>query len=178
MAGPREKQGLDYFMHDVDLSSDEKVQLLEADHGLIGYGIFCKLLEKIYRNGYFLKADEKVIKLLSKAYNIEINVCINVINVCINEGLFDKKIFKNFSILTSKGIQTRYFEATKRRKSVEFIKEFLLINVNGNDQNVNIISINADINKQRRGEERRGEREESKKKGLSPLPSDFPSQNP
>lgn len=157
MAGPRKKQGLDYFPHDVDLSSDEKIQLVEAEHGLTGYAVYVKLLERIYRNGYFIQADDKFIKLLSKSLSIDFNICKNIIISCTQEKLFDEKLFKNHSILTSKGIQTRYLEAASRRQQIEIIREYCLLNGNNFRDNVNIISINVDSNAHRIGEDRIGE---------------------
>lgn len=49
MARPR-KVGLDYFSHDVDLSSDDKVEAMEAKFGPIGYAFYLKSLERIYRH--------------------------------------------------------------------------------------------------------------------------------
>ena len=74
------------------------------------------------------------------------------------EKLFFGEFFKKYNILTSKGIQQRYLEAVKRRKKVELIKQYLLINVNGNDENVDIISIIDDNNEQRRVEKKREEK--------------------
>ena len=137
------KQGLDYFSHDVDMSQDDKIQLVEAEFGLIGYAIINKLLEKIYRNGYYLEINEKVIKLFARKNNIEIDVCIKVINACINENLFNQDLYKSYEILTSTGIQKRYLEAVKRRKEVYLYREFLLINLeNGVNANINIINVN------------------------------------
>ena len=51
------KQGLDYFPMDVDL--DEKFELLEAKHGLLGFAVIIKLFQRIYREGYFLKWNEE-----------------------------------------------------------------------------------------------------------------------
>jgi len=120
--GRPNKDGVDYFPHDVDLSGDEKIQLLESDHGILGYAVFCKLLERIYRNGYFIHADERFIKLFSRNCNIEIDACKNIINSCL-ENLFDKKLYSKFEILTSQGIQKRYMEIVKRRRQIEVISE-------------------------------------------------------
>jgi len=137
MARP-ERQGLDYFSHDVDMSQDEKIQLVEADHGLIGYAVINKLLERIYRNSYFMDADEKIIKLFSRVNNIDVVVCNSIIKACINEKIFDKKLYDGYKILTSKGIQKRYLQAIKRRKLVIIAREYFLLN--------DVLDINVDIN--------------------------------
>lgn len=50
LARPR-KTGLDYFSHDVDLSSDDKIEAMEGKYGPTGYAFYCKTLERIYRHG-------------------------------------------------------------------------------------------------------------------------------
>jgi DNA replication protein DnaD len=127
MARPK-KEGLDYFPLDVDMDQDDKIALIEAKHGLIGFSIVVKLLMKIYKNSYFYKWSEKEHLLFSSRINVDINSISEVINDCINWGLFDEKNYKNYSILTSKGIQERYVEAISRRKEVVFIEEYLMIN--------------------------------------------------
>lgn len=153
------KQGLDYFPLDVQM--DEKLELLEAKYGIEGFAIFIKLLQKIYSNSYFLVWNEEKALLFKKALNVDINLINAVINDCLCWHLFNKCMFEDFSILTSKGIQLRYIEATQRRKEVEFISEYLLVeNVSqkyGEKINVNINRLNVDINSQKKREEKKRE---------------------
>ena len=151
------KEGLDYFPHDVDMSMDDKIQLLEAEHGLLGYGIVNKLLERIYRNGYYLPFNEKIMKIFCRAVNIKIETCKTILDTCLDEKIFSKKLFKEYDILTSKGIQNRFLEAIKRRKSIKMLQEYLLVGVNGDDNsiNVDIISINTGSNPQRKEKKRK-----------------------
>lgn len=150
MAGAPFKRGLDYFSHDTNMSSDPKIEFLEIEVGIVGYAIFLKLLEIIYKDeGYFLEVGERRIKLLSKKYNITFNELNNIINVCINEGLFNQELYERYKILTSQTIQKRYLRGCDRRKSIELIEDFLLIddnsiNANTNSNNVYIIPLNAD----------------------------------
>lgn len=141
MARPT-KQGLDYFPLDVDIDQDDKVQLVEALHGIQGFGMLIKLLMRIYREGYYYKWTEVEQILFSKRVNVDINVVKEVVNDCIKYGIFDNNLFEQYQILTSKGIQNRYFEASTRRKNIELEDKFLLITV---DKliNVNKNTINA-----------------------------------
>ena len=45
MARPQ-KKGLDYFPLDVDIDQDDKIALIEAKHGAIGFAVIIKLLMK------------------------------------------------------------------------------------------------------------------------------------
>ncbi len=151
------KSGLDYFPLDVHL--DEKIELIEAKHGLLGFGIIIKLFQSVYKNGYYLDATEERLLLLKRRIGADHNLIIEVINDALKWGIFDNGLYAKSSVLTSKGVQKRYIEATKRRKEVEFIKEYILlsniesrypdkVDVNIIDINANIKPENEDINKQ------------------------------
>ncbi|MCY9140555.1 DUF4373 domain-containing protein [Peribacillus frigoritolerans] len=66
MARPK-KEGLDYFPLDVDMDQDDKIALIEAKHGVIGFGVTLKLLMKIYKEGYFYRWTEREQLLFSRA---------------------------------------------------------------------------------------------------------------
>jgi len=97
---------------------------------------------KIYKEGYYYKWTEKEQLLFSKRINVDINLVNDVINECIKWGLFDSTLYEKYKILTSKGIQRRYLEATCRRKQVELIKEYYLID-SSKYSNVVFVSINS-----------------------------------
>lgn len=149
MARPQ-KNGLDYFPLDVDIDQDDKIALIEAQHGVIGFAIVIKLLMKIYKNSYFYEWTEKEQLLFSKRINVDINSINVVINDCIKWGLFDSNLLETNKILTSKGVQARYLEAVGRRTKVEIKKEYLLldediVNVYKNLIIVDINSNNEDV---------------------------------
>lgn len=170
MARPQ-KVGLDYFPLDVDIDQDDKVAIIEAQHGIEGFGIVIKLFMHIYKNSYYYEWTEKEQLLFSKRVNVDINQVNDVVNDCIKWGLFDKQLFQKYKILTSRGVQKRYFEIAKRRQKVEVIKEYFLlsendINVYNNLVFVNINSDssneNADINPQ--SKEKKSKEKKSKEK--------------
>lgn len=131
------KQGLDYFPLDVHM--EDKIELLEAEHGIIGFAVYLKLLQKIYSEGYWYKFGEEELLLTSKRINVDINSINAIINTCIDRNIFDKDIYNNYSVLTSSGIQKRYFEVAGRRKGISVAKEFLIIDVDINGDNVNMM---------------------------------------
>lgn len=137
MARPK-KRGLDYFSHDVDMGEDDKIYVLEAETGLKGYALWVKLLEKIYKDGYYLKWDERTQKIFARKNNCSPELVSEVVNVAINEGLFSQELYEQYSILTSKSIQERYLQATSRRKEVPYNPNYLLVSVNGYDNLVNV----------------------------------------
>lgn len=147
MARPQ-KSGIEYFS--LDIKFDDKIELLEAKYGMEGFGILIKLWQKIYSNSYYINWNDDSVLLFKKVVNADINLISAIINDCLRWEIFDKSKYEKYSILTSKGIQKRYVEATQRRKEVEFTEEYLLIeNVTEKYQktvNVSINSINTDIN--------------------------------
>lgn len=129
------KEGLDYFPMDVDV--DDKIELIEAKHGIIGFGIIIKLYQRIYKESYFLNWNEEALLLFSKRINVDINKINDVINDCFRYHLFDKNLHEKYQILTSSGIQKRYLNAVERRKTVNLYKNLIIVDIN---------SINVDIN--------------------------------
>lgn len=146
MARPK-KIGLDYFPMDVDMDQDDKIYLVKAEYGWEGFAIVVKLLMEIYSEGYFLEWDERKLKIFSRKNLFDSDVVNGVINVCLSEELFEETTYEKYGILTSKGIQTRYLEATTRRREIILINEFLLIDVNA-DNNPKVKLVNVDINSQ------------------------------
>lgn len=165
------KKGIDYFSHDTDMSNDFKVKMIQAKHGITAYAVYTKLLERLYNeNGYWLHLNEDVNILFCNDNIISLDVYILILNECINYELFDSKLYEKYNVITSKRIQQNYCEAVKRRKQVDFIKEYLLVDnsdVNFKDLNVNILSLNADINPQNVdiGTQKKRKERERKEKG-------------
>jgi hypothetical protein len=169
------KKGLDYFPFDIDFFNDEKIQFISARFGMKGEAVAVRLLCKIYRNGYYTEFNDDTALLFAKGAgdNCSSTLVKDVVYELLKRGFFNGSIFERFGILTSKGIQNRYFEATKRYKQVYVIREFLLVdvsemeNVNINPINVNINPINVDINPQKEKEKKRKEIEYSGEYSLS-----------
>ena len=126
MARP-EKEGLDYFPLDVDMDQDDKVRLVEAEHGVIGFAIIVKLLMKIYKEGYHYDWGETQQLLFLRGVNVDINEVIAVVNSCLKWDLFNNNLFEKHGVLTSTGIQRRYAKATSRRKDVKVVSEYWLL---------------------------------------------------
>jgi len=149
------KQGLDYFPLDVDMDTDDKIVLIESRYGSEGFSVIIKLFMKIYRNGYYYKWTERELLLFSKKINVNEKIVNDIVNDCIQWEIFNEKLFEKYKILTSEGIQKRYFEAIKRRRKIDVCKEYVVIPINEyiNKDNVVIYSINTNISTQRKGEE-------------------------
>ncbi|RGD73846.1 DUF4373 domain-containing protein [Anaerofustis stercorihominis] len=134
------EKGINYFPLEVHLN--DKVGLIEAEFGLNGFAVVVKLYQKIYGSlGYYCEWNEEVALLFSKSINMGGNVVSEIIKQCLNRDIFDKTLFDKYGILTSKGIQERYFEIVKRRKNVEVVHEYLLVKI---DQKYKIVYKNKE----------------------------------
>lgn len=134
MARPK-KQGLDYFPLDVNV--DNKIEILESEYGILGFGFIVRLFQKIYANGYYLEWNQYSAILLKKEIGMSKEKIDEFIKFCLEINIFDKKLYSQYSILTSRGIQKRYFNVCKRRKEIEIIKEYLLVKPEDYGVNVN-----------------------------------------
>lgn len=163
------KTGLDYFPMDVDM--DDKVELIEAKHGIIGFGILIKLYQRIYKEGYYLRWNEETQLLFSRRINVDINEVIEVVNDCLRYHLFDKTLHKKYQILTSHGIQSRFLQAIDRRKYAEMIKNYVIVDING--LNVNINLINVDISTQSKVKESKEKKSKGKEMNVDNIENDL-----
>lgn len=134
------KSSLDYFP--LACSFEDKIELIEAEFGLRGLAIIVKLYQKIYGEfGYYCEWNDEVALLFSrKACGLPEgdNVVSEVIKAAIKREIFSEDMFHEYGILTSAGIQKRYFEAVKRRSEIEVEKPYLLLNASQIPNNVNI----------------------------------------
>lgn len=115
MAG-KSKSALDYFSVDVNMNQDIKMRRVLRGHGPTGLGVFITLLQWVYGEGQHLKFDniDNLSFSLSDHLNMEEDNVLEIILFFIKLNLFDKECFDK-GYLTSKSVQTRYYQATKRR---------------------------------------------------------------
>ncbi len=148
MAGRQNKVGLDYF--ELDCHMDEKVRLVQAEYGLKGFAVFVKLLQKIYGGyGYYCEwtQDRELLFASENGLNGGSQQLLgDIVEACIRRNIFSERLFKEYGILTSSGVQKQYLKATVKREVVELKKEYLLISVPVNRKNVVINSISSGIN--------------------------------
>ena len=168
--------GINYFPLNVHL--DDKFELIEAEFGLKGFAIVVKLFQKIYgQQGYYCEWTEDVALLFGKNVGLGGDAVSEIVRAAIKRGIFDSELYDKYQILTSRGIQERYFEAVSRRKEVEVRKEYLLIkvdqiykNVRILNENVNISSKNANISEQKKVEESKVKEKKVEERELPRLP--------
>ena len=165
------KVTLDYFPH---CERTRAMQLIGAEYKEKGDSVMWTVFEEIYMHGggYFCEWNSDVALMFTQQpwLSVGVPVVSEIVNSMIKRGILNKDMFDKYGILTSKEIQETYFEAVKRRKNVNAIKEYLLIEVTPKYENVNIISQNVNIigenvnilNQKKEKEIKRNKRKENK----------------
>lgn len=143
--------GLNYFPLDVTFDQDDKIALIESDFGLEGFSITIKLLMKIYSESYFYHWGEKEQKIFARKVGMDVSFVVAIVDAGLRWGLFSQLLFDDYGILSSRGIQKRYFEAVSRRKDVPVTEEYILLSEQELEKylNLHIVSFlqeNTDVN--------------------------------
>lgn len=162
--GRQNEVSLQYF--ELDCHMDDKIELIEAEYGLKGFAIVIKLYQRIYGGeyGYYCEFTPDIALLLAARLcgssggasgkvgtasgegslpGFPKNLITDVVAASIRRGIFSARLFKEYGILTSGGIQKQYLKATAKRQAVNLKKEYLLISVPKNRSNVAVNSISS-----------------------------------
>jgi hypothetical protein len=103
------KEGLTFFKHDTDASTDEKIEALRTIYKNDGYAFYFILLERIYRtnNAELDISDEDTCRILAKKIMVSLPKFHALVKASIKQKLFDSDAFLSRNVLTSTGIQKR-----------------------------------------------------------------------
>lgn len=145
------KTRLDWFK--LDCQCDDKIELIEAEFGLKGFAVIIKLYQRIYGGeGYYCEWNDDVALLFSRKIGLGCSVVSEIIQKSVQRGIFDRSMLENYGILTSHGIQKRYYECAGRRQFSKIRPEYALVqctqnseNADNSGENVYISHENADI---------------------------------
>lgn len=152
------KQGLSYFPFDVSFFSDRKVRKIIRGCGPGSPTILICLLCNIYEDqGYYILWDEELPFDIADTVGVPEGTVKELIKKAVDVDFFDKEMFEKEHILTSRGIQSRFIESTRKRKDVTIKKEYWIIS---GDNSVNDVNnpVN-DVNNEQRKEKKRKETE-------------------
>ena len=161
------KKGLESFL--LNCHTNDNLAEIEAIYGIKGFAVIVRLWQKIYsEQGYYCEWTERSPLLFLANWfggnsGVDINLIKEVVKTALQNGLFNKSLYDNYRILTSDGIQKRYFDVAKRRKEIEVIEKYLLVSVDNlginvckNQKNVNIFEENVNRNSTSKGKESKG----------------------
>ncbi len=139
----RTKSGLDYFPLDVNFFSDIKCRKMIRKYGSDAITLYLYLLCRIYEDGYYIELDEDLMFFAAETLKLDENLVNEMLNFMLKIGIFDENLAKKEKLLTSKGIQIRYFEIAKISRRKKSVEKFSLINVQLSSINVQEYPINV-----------------------------------
>lgn len=158
MARPT-KQGLDYFPFDVGFFEDVKIRRLKKDCGNQSISILIAIFCNIYRDeGYFVEINSDLTFLIAEMLGISEDAVLKTVEKAVQVGLFDSHIYSTYQILTSKGVQDRYFPAAKQKTAAKVRREILIngVSISKNAVFIDDNSINNTDNPQSKVKESKG----------------------
>jgi len=119
-------KGLEYFPLCCHMSDSLKV--FEANEGLEGFAVVIKLWQSIYSGeGYYKLFDKDVRILFAKEIGMDLEKLEGLTQAAVDREIFDKELYEKYEILTSDGVQKRFFKCAERRKKIPVKKEYLLV---------------------------------------------------
>lgn len=131
MAGRPPKKGIAYAGWSVDIfDNDTKIDKLLDAHGWDGFGIYFYMCQRAYGGeGYFYKwgYDDCASTSRKMGGGIGSGTVREAVGYCLQIGLFDKWLFDRWGVLTSRGIQRRYWEVVKGRDVRTVISDYWLL---------------------------------------------------
>ncbi len=121
---------VDYFPLTVNFFDRDAIELAEAKYGIRVDGAVCKLLCKIFKEGYYIPWGEEQSLIFARKLGGELSgkEMDGIIRILLDKGFFDKESYEKFQILTSVKIQRIWIDATCRRKRNLEDLPYLLIN--------------------------------------------------
>lgn len=119
----------------LDCHTNDNISEIEAEFGVKGFAVVVRLWQKIYfEKGYYCEwIARSPLLFLSNWFGgnsgVTISLITEIVERCLNNGIFNRQMHEKYSILTSERIQKQYFSVVKRREGIPVKKEYLLISV-------------------------------------------------
>jgi len=127
----KSKKGLDYAGWDTNIfDGDTKIDKLLEAQGWVGFGIYFYLCQMAYKfDGYFYRWSyaDSVTTAKRMGGGVRSETVKQTVGLCLQIGLFDKRLFDGDGILTSRGIQRKFCVAMKTRRRRVVIKDYWLL---------------------------------------------------
>lgn len=108
------KKGFTYFRFETDHFYDPKVKRLKNKFGMEGWGVFHFIVNEIFRvEGCYMVMDADGLFDIADYSRMDECRIAAIIDYCTDLGLFDKRLWQEKQILTSKYIQELYTDICK-----------------------------------------------------------------
>ena len=130
--GAPNKKGLAYFPKMIDFYEDDKIFDLLDRYGPLGVTVYDCILCIVYKHGYYAeipldKLSKMIIKMIGNKWVKSQKAVVQVVHFCSEIGLLNDDLMTE-NIITSVGIQRRYYEiAVKRMKRQLYTDRYWLL---------------------------------------------------
>ena len=130
--GAPNKKGLTYFPKMIDFYEDDKIFDLLDRYGPLGVTVYDCILCIVYKHGYYAeipldKLSKMIIKMIGNKWVKSQKAVVQVVHFCSEIGILDDDLMTK-NIITSVGIQRRYYEiAVKRMKRRLYTDQYWLL---------------------------------------------------
>ena len=150
------KENLDYFPFEVGLFDDEKILQLSNKYGPLGEAIYLRILCLIYRNGYYYKFKNQktlsamIIKSIGNGWISDNEIIEEIVTFLGEIDLLSEELLEQ-NILSSVGIQTRFFDISGKLRRQVLVSEFSLIDDkkvkqdNATETNINVAETKVNV---------------------------------
>ncbi len=146
MAG-KPKKRIDYAGWSVDIfSNDIKIDKLLDAQGWAGFGIYFYLCQMAFGSeGYYYEWCYDLCASTARKMGggIGAGTVKETVDYCLQIGLFDKRLFDRWGVLTSRGIQKSYLVVlkSKNRKGTEIYKEYWLLDTSKSEDYQGVVFV-------------------------------------
>lgn len=140
--------GIDYFPLDVSADTEDSMFMVTAELGEIAFGRIIKLWAEIYKDrGYYKEWNEESELVFAGKKSIPIDEVKELVQVGLKRGIFNKKLYETYGILTSRALQKRYITACESRKNIRIVEKYSLIDPTEFKEKIKnkLLFINSDI---------------------------------
>lgn len=130
MAGRKRKYGIDFSGWDVDVFDDPKIEQLIDRMGLDGFVVFFCVCQRIYAgDGYYMPWSQEMAPGIKKALGgcVDSRFVMDVVDMCLDLGLFLSDTFAQYGVLTSRAIQRNYAAVLARRRCKNVAAEYWVL---------------------------------------------------
>lgn len=113
---------------DTDIYNNKKIVRMETKFGHLGFSFAVKMLCRVFSDSYFLAIDDDEISVICrKILYVTLDEFDEMLAFSLDINLFDKKKYETYRILTSAGIQKKYFDIGKdsRWRHLHVVKEYI-----------------------------------------------------
>lgn len=134
--GRKRQEGLTKFQYPTDLNDNDDVcKLMHLHKGAAAKAIYITMIEHILKQGYYIKVcDFNYFRFAISLFESEEKVR-DVLNTCVQLGLFDKTMFQRYGVYTSRFIQEIFTNSKKMFQHTGKIVEYDLLSIANSENN-------------------------------------------